>query len=362
MTRDRVLPRAKHLAIIVLLNVDTSLVLDFGEFRSAFLIHTVLQVAPHRAVTLTYLTKHVRLMSLLFEGLLQCTLFMGLCLAFNILIDHPLVVLLEPICLLLHRLLQKDVLLAVLIHVLKQVDTGLVLSAPLLLTSIPLLLVFNLGKIINHLLVGLLVRLGVLVVRLEFLDFVSSSHSLLQLDLLNSTLTIQCSAQEHLVTVSFNLLGLLTELLLHRVVLNELEVALAIKQKLLVSVLLLFLLFNGPLLAEHDLLLGYEALFLLALHSPRVLLPVEHSHRVLDLLLLLAGLGHLALELLLGIQLPELGIDLFFHHLALDVAPLVNQLLLALNGSSIVVEFSVFLSQSVVLGLEFHVLTAGNLV
>jgi len=70
VTRNRVLPCAKHLAIIVLLNVDTSLVLDLGEFRSAFLIHTVLQVASHRAITLTYLTKHVRLVSLLFESLL----------------------------------------------------------------------------------------------------------------------------------------------------------------------------------------------------------------------------------------------------------------------------------------------------
>jgi len=287
---------------------------------------------------------------------------MGLGLAFNILIDHPLVVLPEPFCFVLHRLLQKDVLLAVLIHVLEQVDTGLVLSAPLLLTRVPLLLVFNLGKIINHLLVGRLVRLGVLVVRLEFLDFTSASESLLLFNLLDSTLTLQRCTQEHLITVSLDLLGLLTELLLHSVVLNELEVALAIEQELLIGVLLLLLLLDGPLLSEHVLLLGHEALLLIALHLPRILLPVEHGHRILDLLLLLAGFGHLALELLLGVQLPELGVYLFFHHLALDVAPLVNQLLLTLNGSSIVVELSVFLSQSVVLGLEFHVLATGDLI
>lgn len=71
----------------------------------------------------------------------------------NLLINLRLVMVLEPLGLALHSLLQQNVLLTVLVDVLKEVDTSLVFTAPLLLTSIPLLLVLNLGQLIDHLLV-----------------------------------------------------------------------------------------------------------------------------------------------------------------------------------------------------------------
>lgn len=71
----------------------------------------------------------------------------------NLLINLRLVMVLEPLGFALHSLLQQNVLLTVLVDVLKEVDTSLVFTAPLLLTSIPLLLVLNLGQLIDHLLV-----------------------------------------------------------------------------------------------------------------------------------------------------------------------------------------------------------------
>jgi len=87
-----------------------------------------------------------------------------------------------------------------------------------------------------------------------------------------------------------------------------------------------------------------------------LLLPVKHSHGVTNLLLLLPRFGHLTLELLLRIQLPQLRIHLLLDHLVLNLAALVDQLLLPLDGSTIVVELLVFLPQCVVRCLELHVL------
>ena len=101
---------------------------------------------------------------------------------------------------------------------------------------------------------------------------------------------------------------------------------------------------------------------MLALHISRVFLPVENRHGVPNLLLLLTSLLHLALQFLLSIELPQLSVDLLFEHFLLDIAPLVNELLLALDSRTIVIELGVFLAQGVILGLELHVLAAGHLI
>ena len=113
---------------------------------------------------------------------------MCLVLSLNISIDLGLVVVLEPLSLILESLLEEDVLLAILVHILQEVDTGLVLTTPLLLTSIPLFLVFLLNKSFNLALVRSLVRSSILVMLLELLDFPTASQSLCILVILNSLL------------------------------------------------------------------------------------------------------------------------------------------------------------------------------
>ena len=113
---------------------------------------------------------------------------MRLVLSLNISIDLGLVVVLEPLSLILESLLEEDVLLAILVHILQEVDTGLVLTTPLLLTSIPLFLVFLLNKSFNLALVRSLVRSSILVMLLELLDFPTASQSLCILIILHSLL------------------------------------------------------------------------------------------------------------------------------------------------------------------------------
>ena len=129
---------------------------------------------------------------------------------------------------------------------------------------------------------------------------------------------------------------------------DKFEVTLTIEQELLISVTLLLSLLDGPLLAKHILFLCDEFLFLCSLDLPRILLPVKNSHSVPDLLLLFTSLSHLSFEFLLSIELPELSVDLFLHHFPLNVATLVDELLLTLDSSSVVVELGVLLSQGVI--------------
>ena len=146
-------------------------------------------------------------MSLLVESFLESALLIDLVLSLDVTVDHILVILFEPEGFFLHCLLQQDVLLAVLVHVLEQVDSGLVLTAPLLLTGIPLLLVFVLSELVNVALVSLLVVLHVVVMLLQLLDFCAAGKSFLVLDLLNGLFALESGVKEHLVSIAVQLFG-----------------------------------------------------------------------------------------------------------------------------------------------------------
>ena len=92
----------------------------------------------------------------------------------------------------------------------------------MLLSSVPLLLVLLLSKGLEHALLGRRIALHVLVVPLQLLNLVASSQSLLCLELLDGTLTIEGCREEGLVTGELHLMSLLAKLLLRGVVSNEL--------------------------------------------------------------------------------------------------------------------------------------------
>lgn len=71
--------------------------------------------------------------------------------------------------------------------------------------------------------------------------------------------------------------------------------------------------------------------------------------------MLLLSLCDFAFKLLLGVKGVQLRIDLFFEHALLNLAPLVNKLLLAFDLRTHNVELRVFLSQSIVAHLELLV-------
>lgn len=210
MTLNRVLPSSQHLIIVVLLDINASRVLNLGELSSTLLVHAILQIASHCAVTLTHLAQHISLVSLLLVGDSECVLFVGSVLPVDIGIDILLVVLLKPGSFVLESRLEENVLLTVLVYVLEQVDASLVLTAPLLLTSIPLFLVFNLGQLFNVLLIRCLVGLSILVVLLELLNFPTASQSLFRLNLFDGSLATKSCVEKNLIPVTVNLLSLLT--------------------------------------------------------------------------------------------------------------------------------------------------------
>ena len=270
----------------------------------------------------------------------------------NLSINALLFMVAEPVSFFLQSLLEKNVLLTVLIHVLEEVDTGLVFTSPLLFTSIPLLLVFLLSKFINSAFVGGSIACRVLIMGLEFLDLTTSFQTLILLVLLDSLLTTKGLVKEHLIAALLLLASSFSKLLLGGVMGNQLQVSLAVKKESLVSIKLLLLLFDRPLLLKHGLLILDEISLLLSLHLTGVFLPVKNGHGISDLLLLLTSLSHLSFELLLSVELPELGVHLLLKHLLLDIAALVDQLLLALDSGTIVVELGIFFAESVIFGLE----------
>ena len=242
------------------------MVFNLGELGGTLFIHAILEITSHGTVTLTNLAKHISLVSLLLIGLSEGVLLVCPVLPVHLSVDLLLVMILQPVSFVLESLLQKNVLLAVLIHVLKQVNASLVFTTPLLFASVPLLFVLNLGELINHLLVGQLVGRSVLVVLLKLLDLTTTSQALFRLDLLHSLLALKSSIEKNLITVAIDLLGLLTELLLCGIVGDELEVTLTVQQELLVSVSLLLGFLDGPLLTEHGLFLRDQFLLLFTLN------------------------------------------------------------------------------------------------
>lgn len=112
-----------------------------------------MEVAAHSAISLTDLAEDVSLVGLLLVGDLKLVLFVSSVLSVDLGIDLVLVVLLEPLSLILEGLLKKYVLLTVLVDVLEEVDTSLILTTPLLFTSVPLVLVLLLSQLVNHALV-----------------------------------------------------------------------------------------------------------------------------------------------------------------------------------------------------------------
>ena len=174
MSRHCVFPGLKHFAIILLLNSNASSILDFGELGGALFVHAVLKVSTHGAISFANLTKDVSLMRFLLVGSFESMLFMSTILSIDVGVDGGFVVVTEPILFFLHGLLEEDILLTVLIDVLEKVDTSLVLTAPLLLTSVPLVFVFFLSQLFYHALMSILIGFNVLIMGLELLDFGTS--------------------------------------------------------------------------------------------------------------------------------------------------------------------------------------------
>jgi len=116
---DGLFPSAEHPGVAGLLILNTAGVVELGELGSALFVHFLLEIATHGAVTLTDLHEDVSLMGFAVQSIVEGLLLMSSVHAIELLVDHFLVVLLQPGLLISLLLLEEDVSLAVGVHVLQ---------------------------------------------------------------------------------------------------------------------------------------------------------------------------------------------------------------------------------------------------
>lgn len=282
-------------------------------------------------------------------------IFEQLVLTSGVIVNKLLILVLEPLFFPLFSLFEQNILFAVGVHILEQVNSGLVLSPPLLLACIPLLCIFLGNKVINHLFVSCLVNASLVVVLLK-LDHLSLSRLLLFFfETFKRSFSSKSLFKHSLVTLLLGKVCQLSDLLLLSIVLDQLKVALTVQQELLVLSLLVFRVFSGPLFSEHFTLTLYGLDLCTSLVVAGLLLPLKNCHSVTDLLFLFSLFLDLTFELLLAIECPQLRVDLLLKHALLVQSTLVNQLFLTLNRSSVVVELSVFFPKIVIGSLKLHI-------
>jgi hypothetical protein len=219
VTVDGVLPSLKHFLVGLFFISNTFLVFDLGKLGGSLVVHLSLEVSADLSVTLTNLSEDVGLVGLLVHGDHGSLGHESLVLTGNFSVDRGLV---------LQLLLEFDVGLAVLVDILEEVNTSLVFTSPLNLTSVPLLLVFVSDKAFDHLLVFLLVVLSLLVEGLESHDLLTSGESLLLFEVLNSFLSFEGSLKHVLIAGFFHVGGSKTQLTFAFVVADEILVALSV--------------------------------------------------------------------------------------------------------------------------------------
>jgi len=352
VTIDGVLPSLKHFLVGLFFISNTFLVFDLGKFGGSLVVHLSLEVSADLSVALTHLSEDVSLMGLLVHGHHGGLGHEGLVLAGHFSVDHGLVVSLQPEGLVLVFLLQLDVGFTVLVDILKEVGSSLVLTSPLLLAGVPLLLVLGGNETFDHLLVLRLVALGLLVEFLESHDLLSSGLSLLLFEVLDGFFSLEGGLKHVLIAGFFGMTSGQVQLAFGFVVADEILVALSVESKTLRFHVFLLGSFFGPLVSEHASFFVSQFSFLLTLDLSSVSLPVTDGHSVGYQRFLSSGFLNLTVGLLLGVEFPKLSVDHLFIHLRLELSSLVNELLLTLNGSSVGVEYLIFLAELISSRLE----------
>lgn len=103
--------------------------------------------------------------------------------------DLLLLIRLEPVHFLLASLLEEDVLLSRLVHILQEVDSCLFFSLPLSFSHFVLSFGFLLDELIDELFIRCFIGLRLLVVLLKLNDFLAALGSLCFLDVLEGLLS-----------------------------------------------------------------------------------------------------------------------------------------------------------------------------
>ena len=229
--------------------------------------------------------------------------------------SHNLILLvrLEPVHFLLASLLEEDVFLSRLIHVLQEVDSCLFFSLPLGLSHFVLSFGLLLDELIDQLFIGSFIGLRLLVVLLKLNDFLAALGSLCFLNVLEGLLSGEGSLQELLISTLFSLSLDGSKFSLSSVMVDEFKVSLSVKDELLSLSLLVSFDLLGPLPLKHVLLSSFFLSINVLCLGDGILLPSKDVKSLLNLLLLNTSLVLLSLDFLLMIEHPKLGVDLLLN-------------------------------------------------
>lgn len=180
--------------------MNAASVLEFSQFRGSLFEHLLLNDSALLAITLVDLLQDISLVILLDDGFTHSPLLsLGLG-ASDLFLDEFLFVLKTPFLLLCLHLLRSNSLCPILIHLLHQVNAGLILFAPFILLNFPLLLRIEPSEIVNELVLRLLVLSLLHIELLKIDDLLATSRPLLLLKTLDFLFAANCGIEHYLVS------------------------------------------------------------------------------------------------------------------------------------------------------------------
>ena len=190
------------------------------------------------------------------QCILHCFAFVGSILPCNLCLILIELIFSEPFSFLFLLLWKNDCLFTVLVNVFHKVYTGLILSSPLGFSSLPLLNILILDKLVNHLLILSFLIRNISVVFLKLNNLISTSLLFSSFQVLHLFLSMKSSTEQFLISNSILLLSLLSQLLFSSIMVDELKIPFAIEKEFLLLCSLFPLFFICPLLFEHFTFLG----------------------------------------------------------------------------------------------------------
>ena len=245
---DTGFPLTEHSSILLFIDVNFSLVLQFCKFSCSLLVHFFLEICSLDSIFFIHLLQNIHLMTLSISGFFRCSSSELSILLSNGSFNLMFLICYKPLFLLFILLLKENIFFTGLIDIFKEVDSGLLFSRPLSLSHFILSLSFLLNKFINKFLVSSLVIFGLFVVLLKFHNFLSSLSSFCFLNIFKSLFSSKSSCEKFLISLFFNTVLDISEFSLCSVMIYELKVSFSIENEFLSLCLFISFNFSSPLI------------------------------------------------------------------------------------------------------------------
>jgi hypothetical protein len=230
---DTGFPLTKHSCILLFIDIDLSLVFEFCKLSCSLLVHLFLKVSSLDSIFLIHLLQNIHLMTLSIGGFFSRSSIKLSVLLSNGSFNLMLLISYKPLFLLFILLFQEDIFFTRLIHIFKEVDSGLLFSRPLGFSHFILSFSFLLNEFVNKFFVSSLIILSLFIVLLKLDNFLSSLGSLCLFDIFKSLFSCKPSCEKFLISSFFNTFLDISEFSLCSVVVYELEISFSIEDEFL---------------------------------------------------------------------------------------------------------------------------------